>query len=374
MKTAVFTRGVERDFEWKFQGRFSDGESDSETRRKLKDYSISDQIKIDVPGVVIARVGDDFGVLLTGFPTQHRRPAGGFVDASFAFFDLKENEARKLAVGVLKNWTQAAEHLVSSIIRHSPPPCNPEWSFDVVKIGEFVEASQAVKIDDPDCDDRLSCPYIPPADNSFEKYATLVSQQIFSPENGVKVVLSKSHPRNGEADFPDADIVILPGLAERNSPKKKSTRPKGSPKTTSAQPSNPSTSPISSGNSMSSVDSTSDKTSSYPKRSTFDSPTPLSPICTNRRSKLIIIGFSLLVIVGTVTVVYSLNKKKDSEHPDLKSQKSKPVARKEEAASGKDNPVPGTDIIEITPAPNEKAPVTSKEGAQKPQEPEPIEP
>jgi hypothetical protein len=220
MNIAVFTRGFERDFEWKYEGRFADGESDSETRRKLKEYGINDQIKIDVPGLAVARRGDAYGVLITGVPTRHRRPAGGLVSASFAFFDLDENVARKLATGVLRDWINATERLVPSINRHSPPPSNPEWSFDVEQIGELVK-SYGLEAIDPICDDRVLRPYSPPDNNGFVEYSELVSRQIFSSANGIKVVICKSYPRNGEADFPEADIVILPGLSDLNSPKKR---------------------------------------------------------------------------------------------------------------------------------------------------------
>ncbi len=225
MKIAAFTRGFDVDYTWKSSEHgFSDSLSDKPIRECLAKYSLKDCVLADTPGAAISKQGKSFGILITGLPTDYRSARPGLISVSFAFFEVNESVARSLVVGLLKDWTSVSEKLVSCILRHSPPACDPEWSIDVEGlsncVGSVVDDNAMTGSDL--FNGRRARPYSGVDAHSFAQLAEIVNKQSFSPGDGIKVIIGKPSSDAGqERLLAEADVLALPGMTASDNLKKK---------------------------------------------------------------------------------------------------------------------------------------------------------
>jgi hypothetical protein len=301
---AGFTRGWVNDFMWKASWLgFGDRIPDKPIRERLASWSLKDSVSVDDPGLVLSRVGNSFGLLVGGLPTDYNASRPGPISASFAFLEMDEGIARGLAVAILRNWDTVAKKLVSFITRTNPPT-DPEWSIDVDGLLGYVGGIATQPVDGGTKNwGRRERSYAAPGDPRFTELAGLLAGQAFSPDDGVKVLIGKSFSA-ARSEFlrPKADLVALPGLPPSDSqePKKK----EGSPPGTASQ------SKISKGPSI--------------------PPLPKPPVGVEEAVKWIKSNVKLLVICTIVLLVVLIvgqrEKKKSSEQEVVNRPEASPAA------------------------------------------------
>jgi len=248
MEIAVFTRGYERDFEW--QSSFSDHlklpNADNLVREELKNWFLKDQIKLDEPGVLISRNGDYFALMITGLQTNHRRPAGGLVIATFVFFNLSEKITKKVATVILKNWKEESSKLLPFILRGNEASNEKEWSIQTDLLKEYIKKTSDIELEEEVSqlnNYRRLRPYLysrvrDPEFFELSKIGSILKKQKFSLGNGVKTAIGKPFSDNSQKILvAGADLVILPSLEQKDLPAKKKVPSSITPKKKSAQPS-----------------------------------------------------------------------------------------------------------------------------------------
>lgn len=139
-KTAVLTRGYSRenDYHWKASWLHrGDSVPDKPIREILKDWKLKDTLRGTIPGVVVAELGGQFGVLLNGLPTDYRSDVSpGPIYVSFAFLELTQEKARAIACAFLRDWEESSKALVSIILRAKS---DPEWDFEVERVRALID-------------------------------------------------------------------------------------------------------------------------------------------------------------------------------------------------------------------------------------------
>lgn len=227
IRIAAFTRGFdfENDYKWKAEWLgFDDKISDAPIRDLLAEFSLKDRVSIQSTGLLVSKLGAKCGMLLCGLPTDYKAARGGSISASFAFFDLDEKIAKTLAVSALQDWNVFSRNLVSALLRHAPPACNPEWSIDGDYVTKFLEGSIGASIPASGAlasGTQKMMPYSEPDEPAFKEFAALVANQAFSEGDGLKVVIGKPFsPDSRERALAEADIVALPDLEQRELKKK----------------------------------------------------------------------------------------------------------------------------------------------------------
>ena len=240
IEIAVFTRGYSRsnDYHWKATSlpNRNDETPDEPVLNQLSNWDFRNTLDLETPGIVVAKKGTRFAILLSDLPTDYRSTvAPGKIRVCFAFFNLTERQAAGLTFEYLQHWSKTSKFLVEAVSRSSKPP---EWDFDDRKIRSYLNG---IEKDFPKASSSAQSQkrekYVTPEDGGFLPYAAHVERLGFSKPDGLKIFIGEPSDSKTLSLLKDADFTALswlpqplpsaPAPSHKRRPHKSELSPKG---------------------------------------------------------------------------------------------------------------------------------------------------